>query len=193
MYAVIFYVYDQKGGSDIDTVSIQVIDNAPQVADIPDTSFLVSDTLELDLNLFVSDCDDRLETLQWNVTGNAHLAVDIGSNHVAGIFSPEGWTGTELLTFIVRDPHEQSSFEECLITVARCPGGTLGDVDGNGDINVLDMLKVCNHIVGTQMLDSDGQCRADCNGDGNINVLDAVGIANVILGIFPSCPGGTAR
>jgi len=81
-------VYDQEGGYDIDTVSIQVMDNAPQIADIPDTNFLASDTLVLDLGQFASDCDDRLDALQWDVTGNTHLAIEIGIDHLARIFSP---------------------------------------------------------------------------------------------------------
>ena len=64
-----------------------------------------------------------------------------------------------------------------------------GDVTGDGEINVLDVLAVVNHILGIVLLDEDGECRADCKGDDVINVLDALGIVNVILGIIPECPG----
>ncbi len=191
IHPVIFYVYDERGGYDVDTVAIQVMDNAPQISDIPDTSLTVPDTLMLDLDQFVSDCNDRLDVLQWNVTGNTHLAVDIGDDRLARLFSPDGWTGTELVTFIVHDPDENVSSEECLIMVSLCPGGVLGDVDANGAINVLDVVTAINHLLNIQELDTDGRCRADCNGDTILNVLDVLGIVNVILGIFPECPGET--
>jgi hypothetical protein len=62
-----------------------------------------------------------------------------------------------------------------------------GDSNGDGNINVLDMLAVANHILSLVPLTGDQICRADCNADGTINILDALGIANVILGIG-TCP-----
>jgi hypothetical protein len=62
-------------------------------------------------------------------------------------------------------------------------GGLRGDPTGDGNINVLDMLAIANHILRTVPLDQQQMYRADCNGDGNVNVLDMVGIANVIMGI----------
>ena len=58
-----------------------------------------------------------------------------------------------------------------------------GDVNSDGEINVLDVLAVVNHILGTTQLNSEALLRADCKADGEINVLDAVGIVNVILGL----------
>ena len=64
-----------------------------------------------------------------------------------------------------------------------CAGGDRGDVDGNGTINVLDVLAVVRHILGTDPItDPDAFCRADCNLDGTINVVDALGIVGEILG-----------
>ena len=67
--------------------------------------------------------------------------------------------------------------------------GEKGDVDNNGDINVLDMLKIANKILGIINLNDQETWRADCNapegncdGDGSANVLDMVKIANIILG-----------
>ena len=59
---------------------------------------------------------------------------------------------------------------------------SVGDVDGNQDVNVLDVINVVNHIVGSILLDSDGECAADMNADGNINVLDITLLINVIIG-----------
>lgn len=68
--------------------------------------------------------------------------------------------------------------------------GLRGDPTGDGNINVLDVLAVANHILNVSELVGDALCRGDCTGDGIINILDALGIANVILGIIPECPGG---
>lgn len=61
--------------------------------------------------------------------------------------------------------------------------GQRGDVNGDGEINILDVLATVNHILGIKLLEEDTLSQADCNGDGNINILDALGIVNVILGI----------
>ena len=79
------------------------------------------------------------------------------------------------------------------VGIAGCAGGEVGDVTGDGNINVLDVLAVINHILGVIPLDENGQCRADCKGDGSINVLDALSIVNIILGIIPECPGSAAK
>ena len=75
--------------------------------------------------------------------------------------------------------------------------GEKGDVNNDGNINVLDMLSVANHILGIVILDDQGLWRADldgpledCDGDGSANVLDMIKIANIILG-NDACPSTT--
>ena len=65
-----------------------------------------------------------------------------------------------------------------------------GDIDCSGDINVLDVLAVVNHILGSSYLVGEPFDRADCNKDGSVNVLDALSIVNIILGIIPECSSG---
>ncbi|UCE17300.1 MAG: VCBS repeat-containing protein [Gemmatimonadota bacterium] len=57
-----------------------------------------------------------------------------------------------------------------------------GDIDCQGGIDVLDVLAVVNHILGTNPLIGGSLSRADCNTDGSVNILDALGIVNAILG-----------
>ena len=64
-----------------------------------------------------------------------------------------------------------------------------GDCNCDGDIDILDVLSVVNHILGTVPIDPSDLWLADCNGDGEVNVLDAVGIVNVILGTGECVPG----
>ncbi|UCE18247.1 MAG: T9SS type A sorting domain-containing protein [Gemmatimonadota bacterium] len=66
-----------------------------------------------------------------------------------------------------------------------------GNIDCLGDIDVMDVLSVVNHILGTASLIGDPLDRADCNGDGRTDILDAVGIIKVILGTGECAPDGS--
>lgn len=70
------------------------------------------------------------------------------------------------------------------------PQGLKGDVNGDGGIDILDVLAAVNHILSLIPLTEDSLLRADCNGDGQINILDALSIVNVILGLGECRPGG---
>ena len=117
MYEVVFFVLDEAGGSDSDTVVIEVIDNAPQIADIPDTTFTAGDTLLLSLDDFVSDCDDRTSQLQWKVSGNVNIRIDMSFDRVASLFTSTAWTGSESVIFTVTDPDENTASDTSVITV----------------------------------------------------------------------------
>ena len=66
--------------------------------------------------------------------------------------------------------------------------GNNGDVNGDGSINILDVVVVVRHFLGTEILVGDAFWRADCSGNNEIDVLDLVGIVNVILGIGECVP-----
>ncbi|UCE18986.1 MAG: VCBS repeat-containing protein [Gemmatimonadota bacterium] len=69
------------------------------------------------------------------------------------------------------------------------PGGAVrGDCNGDGSINLLDILRAVQHILGTSELQGDDLWAADCNGDGDIDLLDLLGIVNVILGLGECAP-----
>jgi len=59
-------------------------------------------------------------------------------------------------------------------------GVELGDVSGDGSINILDLVQVANLILGAGV--PTFECAADFTGDGIVNILDIVQIANAILG-----------
>ena len=59
---------------------------------------------------------------------------------------------------------------------------TAGDVNGDGVINVLDIVSTVSFVMNTQSPTGDEECAADFNGDGIINVLDIVSIVGVITG-----------
>ena len=58
-------------------------------------------------------------------------------------------------------------------------GVELGDVSGDGNINILDLVQISNYILDVST--PAYACAADFTGDGNVNILDLVQIANYIL------------
>jgi len=57
----------------------------------------------------------------------------------------------------------------------------LGDVSGDADVNVLDVVQTVYYILGNSELSETQICSADMNVDGNINVLDVVIMVTNIL------------
>ena len=53
----------------------------------------------------------------------------------------------------------------------------LGDINGDQNLNVLDVILVVNMALGNTEADLNG----DMNSDGMINVLDVVLLVNIIL------------
>ncbi|MFQ6091904.1 MAG: dockerin type I domain-containing protein [bacterium] len=64
-----------------------------------------------------------------------------------------------------------------------------GDVNGDGMIDVIDVVRTVHILLGIGPDPTTSELwAADCNGDGITNVLDVVGIVNVILGIGTCLP-----
>ena len=53
----------------------------------------------------------------------------------------------------------------------------LGDVNGDGSLNILDIVIIANIILGSE----ENVPQADVNQDGELNILDIVTLANMIL------------
>ena len=95
--------------------------------------------------------------------------------------TPEQRTNVIILT--ATSQSDPSIWDSDRLTVMVEDFGTRGDVNGDDNINVLDVVVIINHILGVQPLSEEMIWLADCNADDSINVLDALGIVNVILGI----------
>jgi hypothetical protein len=78
-------------------------------------------------------------------------------------------TASASITLTIAD---ESSFEDFM----------LGDVNGDGTINITDITKVAAHVKGKKILDAAAQKRADVNNDGKINVSDITKIAAHVKG-----------
>ncbi|NOZ07397.1 MAG: hypothetical protein GXO91_00805 [FCB group bacterium] len=69
-----------------------------------------------------------------------------------------------------------------LLDGGEVQGCTLGDVNADGVLDVLDIVRVVNFIMGSETPTDDEACAADINEDGVIDVLDIVNIVNIIMG-----------
>ena len=82
------------------------------------------------------------------------------------------------------------SFEDLTFSAANniigaTYGYGLGDVNGDGTMNILDIVQTTNHILapeGYSPLDSLGVASADYNQDSVVNILDIIQMANALLG-----------
>ena len=57
-----------------------------------------------------------------------------------------------------------------------------GDVNGDGLLRMSDLIKVRNHVLGTNPLSGIFLEAADCNHDGYIRMSDLIKIRNEVLG-----------
>ncbi|MFQ6092452.1 MAG: FlgD immunoglobulin-like domain containing protein, partial [bacterium] len=118
----------------------------------------------------------------------------IGSADVVVTFAPTIEDTIEgLLTVVCNDPDEGVLYINLRgVAIAGCPG-ELGDVNGDGAVNILDMVVAVNEILHPGTLALCEKWRADCNQDEVVNILDMVGIVNVILETGTCPPTGTAK
>ena len=55
--------------------------------------------------------------------------------------------------------------------------GIIGDLNGDGQLNVTDVTVLINMILGTEPMSA----KADINGDGKVDVSDITALINLIL------------
>ena len=69
------------------------------------------------------------------------------------------------------------------ITVDFGPACTLGDINQDSVINVIDIVSLVNYILGAANFNDTQLCASDLNGDSVINVIDIVSLVNQILSL----------
>ena len=76
------------------------------------------------------------------------------------------------------DAPDMGAFEYITEDCEECDAD-LADVNGDGVVNVLDLVQIVSLILGSDV--PPYECAADYNGDGEVNILDLVQIVNYIL------------
>ena len=135
------------------------------------------------------------------VINGYHITRCIGDGCVMITDSPFPWGSNDGLnaTFVV-DEHEwqdnveikyainvkYSNAEEYGMAIGASyvtPGSCsdMGDLNGDGGWNVLDIVTLANCVLAGNCADLENGCAGDMNGDGGYNVLDIVTLANCVL------------
>lgn len=74
------------------------------------------------------------------------------------------------------DPNYFNNYSVCPLEVK--PQSTVGDIDGNGEVNVSDVTALINHILNAASYDS---TLCDIDGNGEVNVTDVTALINILL------------
>ncbi|SFC74784.1 dockerin type I repeat-containing protein [Ruminococcus albus] len=70
----------------------------------------------------------------------------------------------------------------CISVMAEKVSTTRGDVNGDGVVNVTDVVKTAAHVKGKKLLSGESLKNADVNFDGSVNVTDITRIAAFVKG-----------
>ena len=92
-----------KSADDQFTVTMQPVDDAPVVGNIPDQTKMEGVPFDsFDLDDYLTEVDG--DGITWTYTGNTQLSVSIDANNVVTITTPDPhWNGSETLTFTATD------------------------------------------------------------------------------------------
>lgn len=63
-----------------------------------------------------------------------------------------------------------------------------GDTNGNGTVELVDVVLIMKHLIGLYTLDTEAQLRADVDNNGKVALIDTVYIKKWILGIITKFP-----
>lgn len=91
-----------------------------------------------------------------------------------------------ILVTVVSEDGMTTRYYKVTVVKETIPVLSPGDINGDGEINVLDVSLVMQYVLGLITLSEDQKIAADVNGDGLINVLDVNLIMQHTLGLIDS-------
>jgi VCBS repeat-containing protein len=177
---LIFTATDTSSASGNDTANYTLtpVNDPPAIGNIPGQTIQEGQLFNpISLDNYVTDVDNTKSELAWTVTGNTDLLASIDPSRVANITVPAHWSGTENLTFAVKDPSDASASDAALfkVTALAAPpvagndnysvdeGATLNvsapgvlSNDTDEDLDPITAIKLTDPAHGTLTLNSDG-------------------------------------
>jgi len=124
-------------------------------------------------NFILIDHTMTVRAKPWTLESNSNNSSCDGSEDTIN-----NWTGGSTNDFI------QQLVDECgeLCIEDNCPTSGTGDVNADGNIDVIDIVEIVDAILNSPFTDECVQSSADYNLDGSVNVSDIVAIVELILG-----------
>ena len=145
------------------------------------------------LDQFVSDPEDKPETMTWSASGNTNLIVNI-ANRVVTIKTPNAdWNGSEAITFTVKDPKGATGAETVTFTVVSINDAPVIKKIADQNIDegksfspiklddfITDVDHPANQIQWATSVETVGKDRAPQGGELSVNI-DANRVATVVI------------
>ena len=102
-------------------------------------------------------------------------------------FEGDGWEVGVEIKYAIAVKYLNNPYWGWAIGASYITPCNLGDLNGDGGYNVLDIVALANCVLANNCIDQENSCAGDMNGDGGYNVLDIVALANCVLA--DSCGG----
>jgi len=122
-----------------------------------------------------------IEYMYWSIVSNMGILDDpqtcTGIDNEWELCTPELFTSTDIMMHeLITDPVHK--IPQLAPDGNYCPfTGLMGDINGDGTLDILDVVSMVNIILGNTPTSS----AADMNGDGIINILDVISLVNSIF------------
>ena len=122
-----------------------------------------------------------IEYMYWSIVSNMGILDDpqtcTGIDNEWELCTPELFSSTDIMMHeLITDPVHK--IPQLAPDGNYCPfTGLMGDINGDGTLDILDVVSMVNIILGNSPTSS----AADMNGDGIINILDVISLVNSIF------------
>ncbi len=150
-FKIYLRVVDDDGGIGIDSATVNVSSEPPDVSAIPPQSVAEGSPFNtISLDNYVDDPDNTDDQITWTIRGNVNLSVSIDENRIATITPlDENWFGAELITFTATDPGNLKDSTSSTFTItnvndrpaiSEIPDQTIDEGESFNTINLDDYV-----------------------------------------------------
>ena len=102
------------------------------------------------------------------------------------------WSDGDYITFTVRKRlHDGDSWIVDMSEVGNC-SNTMGNINGDEYVNIHDVVKIINAILGKIEFDLFQKCAADLSNNGFIGINDIVSLVNIVMGFDEGLLGSSS-
>lgn len=133
------------------------------------------------LNLEVDDTFDLIATITPDNATNKNVKWSSSDEKVVTVIDGKVTalcSGNAIITVESEDGNAKAT-----INVSVIDPKVAGDVDGDGKVNIVDLVQIRKHLAGIITLKGDPYEGADVNKDGTVNILDLVKIRKHLAGL----------